>query len=81
MPLSCRRGHGIYLCRAHALDPGGVRFDGVRRGDDCVGPFHGALVLGSLFAVQVGYLGGICLRSLMEHVGIAEPIARPRHRH
>ena len=37
--------------------------------------------LGSLFAVQVGYLGGICLRSLMEHVGIAEPNVRARHRY
>jgi hypothetical protein len=37
--------------------------------------------LGSLIAVQVGYLGGVCLRSVLEHVGIAEPIARPRHRH
>ena len=38
--------HGIYLCRAHALDPGGVRFDGVRWGNDRVGPFHRALVAG-----------------------------------
>ena len=37
--------------------------------------------LGSLFAVQVGYLGGICLRSVLEHVGVAEPNVRPRHRH
>ena len=37
--------------------------------------------LGSLVAVQVGYLGGIYLRSVLEHVGIAEPIVRPRHRH
>ena len=37
--------------------------------------------LGSLIAVQVGYLGGVCLRSALEHVGIAEPIARPHHRH
>jgi hypothetical protein len=37
--------------------------------------------LGSLVAVQVGYLGGVYLRSVLEHVGIAEPIARPRHRH
>ena len=41
----------------------------------------GLWLLGSLFAVQVGYLGGICLRSLMEHVGIAEPNVRVRHRH
>ena len=81
MPLSCRRGHGIYLCRAHALDPGCVRFDGVRWGGDRVGPFHRALVVGSLFAVQVGYLGGICLRGLLEHVGIAEPNVRARHRY
>jgi hypothetical protein len=37
--------------------------------------------LGSLIAVQVGYLGGIYLRSVLEHVGIAEPDVRPRHRH
>ena len=37
--------------------------------------------LGSLIAVQVGYLGGIYLRSVLEHVGIAEPTVRPRHRH
>ncbi len=37
--------------------------------------------LGSLIAVQVGYLGGIYLRSVLEHVGIAEPSVRPRHRH
>ena len=37
--------------------------------------------LGSLFAVQVGYLGGICFRSVLEHVGIAEPNVRARHRH
>lgn len=37
--------------------------------------------LGSLIAVQVGYLGGIYLRSVLEHVGIAEPNVRPRHRH
>ncbi len=35
----------------------------------------------SLFAVQVGYLGGICLRSVLEHVGVAEPSVQPRHRH
>jgi hypothetical protein len=37
--------------------------------------------LGSLIAVQVGYLGGIYLRSVLEHVGIAEPNVRPRHHH
>jgi hypothetical protein len=41
----------------------------------------GLWLLGSLFAVQVGYLGGICLRSLLEHVGIAEPNVRARHRY
>ena len=41
----------------------------------------GLWLLGSLFAVQVGYLGGICLRSLMEHARIAEPSVRVRHRH
>lgn len=37
--------------------------------------------LGNLIAVQVGYLGGIYLRSVLEHAGIAEPNVRPRHRH
>jgi hypothetical protein len=45
------------------------------------GTSTGLWSLGSLVAVQVGYLGGVCLRSVLEHVGIAEPIARPRHRH
>ena len=41
----------------------------------------GLWLLGSLFAVQVSNLGGICLRSLLEHVGIAEPNVRARHRY
>jgi hypothetical protein len=41
----------------------------------------GLWLLGSLFAVQVGYLGGICLRGALEHAGIAEPNVRARHRH
>ena len=41
----------------------------------------GLRLLGSLFAVRVRYLGGICLRSLLEHVGIAEPNVRARHRY
>jgi hypothetical protein len=45
------------------------------------GTSMGLWSLGSLIAIQVGYLGGVCLRSALEHVGIAEPIARPRHRH
>ena len=45
------------------------------------GTSTGLWSLGSLVAVQVGYLGGIYLRSVLEHVGIAEPIVRPRHRH
>jgi hypothetical protein len=36
--------------------------------------------LGSLVAVQVGYLGGIYCRSVLEHMGIAEPDARPGRR-
>jgi hypothetical protein len=45
------------------------------------GTSMGLWSLGSLVAVQVGYLGGVCLRGALEHVGIAEPIARPRHHH
>ena len=36
--------------------------------------------LGSLIAVQMGYLGGIYLRSVLEQVGIAKPNVRSRHR-
>ena len=38
----------------------------------------GAWSLGSLVAVQTGYLGGIYCRSVLEHAGIAEPNAPPR---
>ena len=34
--------------------------------------------LGSLVAVQLGYLGGIYLRSVLEHVGIGVPDVHPR---
>jgi hypothetical protein len=33
----------------------------------------GFWLLGSLFAVQMGYLGGICLRGVLEHVLPARP--------
>jgi hypothetical protein len=36
--------------------------------------------LGGLIAIQVGYLGGIYLRSVLEHMGIAEPHVRSHHR-
>jgi hypothetical protein len=36
--------------------------------------------LGSLIAVQAGYLGGIYFRSVLEHAGIAQPGVRTRHR-
>jgi hypothetical protein len=36
--------------------------------------------LGSVVAIQVGYLGGIYLRSVLEHVGIGVPDAQPRRR-
>ena len=36
--------------------------------------------LGSLIAVQMGYLGGIYFRSVLEHAGVAEPNVRPRRR-
>lgn len=42
----------------------------------------GLLCLGGLVAVQIGYLAGICLRSVLEHVGIAQPAQpsiRPHH--
>jgi hypothetical protein len=34
--------------------------------------------VGSLVAVQAGYLAGIYVRSFLEHVGIAVPQAQPR---
>jgi hypothetical protein len=34
--------------------------------------------VGSLVAVQAGYLGGVYVRSFLEHVGIAVPQAQPR---
>jgi hypothetical protein len=40
----------------------------------------GGWSLGSLIAVQMGYLGGIYFRSVLEHLGIAEPNIRPRRR-
>ena len=36
--------------------------------------------VGGLIAIQVGYLGGIYLRNMLELAGIAEPYVRPRHR-
>jgi hypothetical protein len=36
--------------------------------------------LGSVVAIQVGYLGGIYLRSVLEHVGIGVADAQPRRR-
>jgi len=35
--------------------------------------------LGGLVALQIGYLGGICLRSVLERAGIAQPSVRPHH--
>ena len=38
----------------------------------------GLWLLGSLAAVQIGYLGGIYLRSVLEHAGIGVPDVHPR---
>ena len=35
--------------------------------------------VGGLVAVQIGYLAGIYLRSVLEHVGIAHPSIRSHH--
>jgi hypothetical protein len=35
--------------------------------------------MGGLVAVQIGYLAGIYLRSVLEHMGIAQPSIRPHH--
>ena len=34
---------------------------------------------GGLVAVQIGYLAGIYLRSVLEHMGIAQPSVRSHH--
>jgi hypothetical protein len=39
----------------------------------------GLCAVGGLVAVQLGYLGGIYLRSVLERVGIAQPNVRPHH--
>ena len=39
----------------------------------------GLYSMGGLVAVQIGYLGGIYLRSVLERVGIAQPYVRPHH--
>jgi len=35
--------------------------------------------VGGLVAVQIGYLAGIFLRSVLERAGIAQPSVRPQH--
>jgi hypothetical protein len=35
--------------------------------------------VGGLVSVQIGYLAGIYLRSVLEHMGIAQPSVRPHH--
>jgi len=42
------------------------------------GASMGLWSLGSLVAVQSGYLGGFYLRSVLEHVGIGIPDVHPR---
>jgi hypothetical protein len=39
----------------------------------------GLCSLAGLVAVQIGYLGGIYLRSVLERVGIAQASVRPHH--
>lgn len=39
----------------------------------------GLCSVGGLVAVQIGYLAGIYLRSVLEHMGIAQPSIRPHH--
>ena len=40
----------------------------------------GLYLLGGLVTVQLGYLGGVCLRHALERVGIAQPYVQPYHR-
>ena len=44
-----------------------------------LGLIAGLSSLGGLVALQIGYLGGICLRSVLERAGIAQPSVRPHH--
>jgi len=39
----------------------------------------GLCLAAGLVAVQIGYLAGIYLRSVLEHMGIAHPSVRPHH--
>jgi len=39
----------------------------------------GLCLVGGLVAVQIGYLTGIYLRSVLEHMGIAQPSVRSHH--
>jgi hypothetical protein len=39
----------------------------------------GLWTVGGLVAVEIGYLGGIFLRCVLEHAGIAQPSIRPHH--
>ena len=36
----------------------------------------GFCLLGAWVAVQIGYFGGVCLRSVLESIGIAQPYVR-----
>jgi hypothetical protein len=44
-----------------------------------IGLTAGLCSLGGLVAVQIGYLGGIYLRTVLERMGIAQPFIRPHH--
>jgi hypothetical protein len=44
------------------------------------GPSVGLWSMGSLIAIQMGYLAGIYLRSVLEYVGVGEPNIRLHHR-
>lgn len=39
----------------------------------------GLWLLVNLAAIQLGYLGGICIRCVLEKVGLAEPDTRVNH--
>src|SRR3954452_6212148 len=46
-----------------------------------LGPSIALWLVGSLIAIEVGYLGGIYIRSVLERAGIAEPSVRSQHRY
>lgn len=73
-------GYGSYLAVRTLLTPVALVLIECVGATIAWGSSMGLWSPGSLVAVQMGYLGGIYLRSVLEHEGIAEPNVRPHHR-